>query len=503
MKKRHLRRASSWAGAAAVLFSAAGVAFASGLIRNLQPFLDPAGIIATYNTAGNIDTSNTFFQSLGTNGRSCATCHQAGDAFGLSAADAQTRFIFSRGTDPLFAAVDGANCPTVSSGDVAGHSLVLQKGLIRVFLPVPSIAEFGIAVAHDPYGCAMQTDAATGQTVVSVYRRPLPTTNLRFLSSVMFDGRETISPLNSASTFQANLNADLLHQAMDATNTHAQASPPVTLADSRLPQMVQLELGFFTAQEFSNAAGFTGARGAQGGPLPLSQQQYYPAINDVLGADPHGAPFNSTVFTLFAPWQGLGEDRPDYDNARAMIAAGEALFNTHPLTITNVRGINDNAAVAAAAGTSLPVASFAGTCTTCHDTPNVGNHSVALPLDIGTGHSLLQETDPTLAASLAQLQPADLPVYLITGCPDPFAAPGNPPTSFYTTDPGKALLTGKCSDFNRGKGPILRGLAARAPYFHNGAAQNLTELVNFYNLRFQMNLSDQEKAELVAFLNTL
>ena len=56
---------------------------------------------------------------------------------------------------------------------------------------------------------------------------------------------------------------------------------------------------------------------------------------------------------------------------------------------------------------------------------------------------------------------------------------------------------------NRGKGPILRGLAARAPYFQNGAAANLEELVNFYNQRFQMNLTPKEKQQLVAFLNSL
>jgi cytochrome c peroxidase len=147
-----------------------------------------------------------------------------------------------------------------------------------------------------------------------------------------------------------------------------------------------------------------------------------------------------------------------------------------------------------------------GFCTSCHDTPNVGNHSVALPLDIGTSHSLAQETDPAIAAGLAQLSSPDVPVYLISGCPDPFnttQASGNPPVSFYTTDPGKALVTGKCSDFNRGKGPILRGLAARAPYFHNGAAKDLSQIVNFYNQRFQMNLTDQEKAQLIAFLNSL
>ena len=89
--------------------------------------------------------------------------------------------------------------------------------------------------------------------------------------------------------------------------------------------------------------------------------------------------------------------------------------------------------------------------------------------------------------------------------PNPFAAPSPSaaPYVIYTTDPGKALISGLCSDVNRIKGPVLRGLAARAPYFHNGAAQNLTELVNFYNQRFQMNLSDEERSELIAFLNSL
>ena len=69
--------------------------------------------------------------------------------------------------------------------------------------------------------------------------------------------------------------------------------------------------------------------------------------------------------------------------------------------------------------------------------------------------------------------------------------------------PGKALVTGQCSDFNRIKGPVLRGLAARAPYFHNGAAANLREVVNFYDQRFSMQLTTEQKSALVAFLNSL
>ena len=111
------------------------------------------------------------------------------------------------------------------------------------------------------------------------------------------------------------------------------------------------------------------------------------------------------------------------------------------------------------------------------------------------------ESDPLIAAALAELSPPDLPVFLIQGCADPFN-PGQP-ASFYTTDPGRALITGHCSDFNRVKGPVLRGLAGRAPYFHNGAAADLDELVSFYDKRFQMGLTKLQKRQLVAFLDAL
>ena len=229
---------------------------------------------------------------------------------------------------------------------------------------------------------------------------------------------------------------------------------------------------------------------------------YYPGINDALGGDPTGASFNPTAMVLFAPWANLSEtERFDFfgaeqNAARREIAAGETLFNSLPITISNVRGLNDNVAL------GKPT-SFVGHCTTCHDTPNVGDHSLPLPLDIGTGHSPLPglENDPAIAAALAQLSFPNVPVYLINGCPNPFNA--GQPASFYTTDPGKALITGNCSDLNRIKGPILRGLAGRAPYFHNGAAANLLEVVNFYNQRFQMNLTEDQKLELIAFLNAL
>ena len=481
------------AAAASALCGVTAAAGAPGAhappVPELQVFLDASGATATLDVNGP-QPQGAFFQSLGTNGRSCATCHGASQAMGLSAQAARLRFLATDGQDPLFAPVDGANCPNARRSDPAAHSLLIEHGLIRVSLQLPAGAQYTLSVVHDPYGCALTPDPQGGLPFVSVYRRPLPSTNVSFLSTIMFDGRETKAPLNAESTFMANLTADLSQQAIDATTGHAQATAPPSAA--QVANIVGFELGLFSAQMYDARAGWLAAGGASGSVLRLAGQEYYPGINDVLGADPTGAAFNPVAMTLFSPWSTA----PEASAAQRMIAAGEALFDSAPLQITNVRGLNDNAALGKPA--TIP-----GTCTSCHDTPNMGNHSLPVPLDIGTGHATLAgvEPDGNIAAALAELSMPDLPVYLVSGCPDPFGS--GAPESFYTTDPGKALITGQCSDFNRGKGPILRGLAARAPYFHNGAAANLDELVNFYNQRFQMGLSAVQKQQLVAFLNSL
>ena len=69
-----------------------------------------------------------------------------------------------------------------------------------------------------------------------------------------------------------------------------------------------------------------------------------------------------------------------------------------------------------------------------------------------------------------------------------------------TTDPGRAMITGKWADVGKFKGPILRALAARAPYFHNGFAATLADVVDFYNTRFNAGFTAQEKADLIGLL---
>ncbi len=486
----------------------------SAPVRNLQPYPDPTGAASTYSSGGRIDTTGPFFQSLGSNGRNCASCHAIDEAMSISPPQIKERFRRTGGQDPLFAPVDGANCPDVPRADPEGHSLLLRHGLIRIALGMPANAQFTISVVHDPYGCALVLDPQHNVLTVSVYRRPLPATNLSFLSAVMFDGRETVAPLTSGADFLTNLNTDLTHQANDAISAHFQAAKPASAA--QVAAIVEFELGLSTAQIWDANAGRLDRQGASGGPFALASQEYYPGINDVLGGDPTGLAFSSTSMTLFTGWMA-GHARDDDSGsdlemeipgtraragseaerlaAREAIAAGEKLFNSAPLTIANVRGLNDNSAL------HLPNG-FRGTCTTCHDAPNVGGHSLPLPLDIGVAHSSKPEFEPnsTIANAVAQLDEPNLPIFVIAGCPDPFSGQ---PAAFYTSDPGKALITGQCGDLNRLKGPILRGLAARAPYFHNGAAASLTEVVSFYNERFQMQLTALQKQELVAFLNSL
>jgi hypothetical protein len=194
---------------------------------------DPGGAIATFQPNGpTITAKNGFFQNLGTNGRDCSTCHQKDDGWSLSAQHAQDRF-YANPNDPLFRLVDGATCP---SDDVStyrkkqkAYRLLLEKGLIRIGLPMPSDGlEFQITEVNDPYGC--NTNPTTGLTgsktgTVSVYRRPLPTANLGFLSTIMWDGREP----------------DLFTQAVDATRGHAQGDPDKPPTAEQQQQIVTFE----------------------------------------------------------------------------------------------------------------------------------------------------------------------------------------------------------------------------------------------------------------------
>jgi cytochrome c peroxidase len=208
------------------------------VIPELMIDRDPTGAIASFRPgAETITSKNPFFQDLGTNGRTCFTCHQPQNGWTISAQAAHDRFLQSEGSDPLFRLVDGATCPSDDVSTPAAreeaYQLLINKGLIRVGLEIPANAQYAVVDVNDPYGCTSNPD--TGLTsptsgIVSVYRRPLPTANLGFLSTIMWDGREP----------------SLEHQVLDATLIHAQANAPGPGA-AQQAQIVDFQSAIFTA----------------------------------------------------------------------------------------------------------------------------------------------------------------------------------------------------------------------------------------------------------------
>jgi cytochrome c peroxidase len=465
---------------------ATGTQKAPSVIPQFATEADPSGAVASYQPDGATATaSNAFFQALGSNGRSCFTCHQPRDGWTLSVQHINDRFN-ANPDEPLFRRTDAATCPTDDVSTLAAkqsaYSLLLGYGLIRIGLPMPAPLQYMITGIRDPYGC--NTNAKTGLTsattgTISTYRRPLPAANLGFLSTIMWDGREP----------------DLFSQAVEAALIHERAASAPDSAQQQ--QMVTFEgcspaltpsacantpsgAGIFAAQNFDTNAQYLDS-GGNGGPVNLAGQvpNFFLGINDPFGGNPEQTAFDPNVFDLFDAFANFQGGR-DETETRQSIARGEVLFNTFPINITGVAGLND----------VLGQSTIVGTCSTCHDNPDVGNHSVNLLLD--TGVTGAGPTRPPI------LLVAGLPIFSITCTAGPLAG-----QKLQVTDPGLATITGNCADLGKVKVPILRGLAARAPYFHNGSAPTLRYITSFYNQRFGIGLSDQQADDLIAFLNSL
>lgn len=418
------------------------------------------GVAASYLLQGAAASPATepFFLPLGTNGRTCLTCHQPTAGWSITPQTIK-RLFRSNPAAPLFQPVDGAVCPTADTSSAqataAAYSLLISKGLIRVFIPMPApdILQFAITNVSDPYHCI--SDPALGLTspttgLVSAYRRPPPSANLPFLTDLMWDGREP----------------SLASQAKDAVLIHAQA--PAAPDDAQVDQITQFESRLFAAQSSDKAAGDLTTDGVHGGPIALSAIPFVPNVN------PPGPGFNPAVMTMFLNWND------DADASKASIARGQNIFNEKPFVITGVNGLND-----VAGKPSIPA-----TCSACHNTPQVGSHSKSELLDLGIAAA------PSADGNGLSLD--DLPVLTVRCASGPLAG-----TERQVTDLGRALITGQCADIGKVKTAALRNLAARPPYFHNGAAPDLAAVVAFYDHRFNIGFTDQEKADLVAFLSTL
>ena len=139
------------------------------------------------------------------------------------------------------------------------------------------------------------------------------------------------------------------------------------------------------------------------------------------------------------------------------------------------------------------------TCSTCHGMHMTGMDVANGWMDVGTTN--LPWANEVLQDPWSDREP-ELPLFKLTcggaHAPHPFLG-----RTIFTQDPGRALITGKCNDIGAIVMQQFRGLAARAPYYVNGSAKSLRELIDFYDRRFNIRYSEQEKTDLENFLSTL
>ncbi|WP_338466183.1 hypothetical protein RXV95_11450 [Novosphingobium sp. ZN18A2] len=439
---------------------------------------------------GKLNTKgHPFFEALGSNGRACVTCHQPADAMSLSAATARERWDATDGKDPLFAAYDGSNCPTLPQDKRASHSLLLERGLFRIQLPWPVkkwngrpvTPDFKIEVVRDPTGCNSGPVYGPLHGNISVYRRPRPVANMKYLLAVgfPFDPKQGFALPRDPRTgkiLSGNIMADnrvgtLRLQMEDAGATHLQMLSRLT--EKQIARIEDFEKRIYTAQQISKAGGSLDTMGAKGGPAHLRNSK--PGALGSIG---------EPVWREFAKWEHISPEdaktlTPEQLAFRQSVARGAKVFREKMFLISDSSGINSRI------GFGNPVRN---SCVFCHNMSQMGNDVAPGQVDLGT--TTMPFADPA----------PELPLFRITCLKKPHPHYGR---VFYTMDPGFGMTTGRCADVGKITLQSMRGLAARAPYFSNGSAKDLRAIVDYYDRRYDIGYTEQEKQDLVNLMSVL
>ncbi len=473
----------------------------------LEPYTNDYGVIAMLNADGRIETKgHPFFEPIGENGRACISCHQPESGMGLSVDSIRDRWRVTNGKDPIFAPIDGMNCPHLPAGEPASHSLLLERGLFRIFLPWPPKAadgtaidpEFTIEVVRDSTGCNLHPEYGidSANPMISIYRRPRPAANTKYLTHKNFgvspfigkNGLPTSRDPDTGEPTSMNIMSDARHptlktQAVEAAVTHLQFDGK--LSDAQLEQIIDFESQVYVAQIAHRTAG---SLIEPDGPPAFGPKALLEGREGVLGN-------NTTefVFPMGDVWTQLPRSDDASENERnAMresIARGHDVFMFRTFWIKDSMHLNT-------VGLGNPTKR---TCATCHGMHMTGMDVANGWMDIGTTNLPWAVETPLNPWNDSE---PEMPLFKVTCKPEvaphPFLG-----RVIYTQDPGRALISGKCNDVGTIVMQQFRGLAARAPYFANGSARTLLELVDFYDRRYAIGYSEQEKRDLVNFLASL
>lgn len=490
-------RAGILAGAAAVF--AAAVAFAQ--VPEKDPWWNPdegrvfpasldyrneTGTLRLLLDDGPMETKDhPFFTAIGPNGRACVTCHQPADAMSLSATSAARQWERHGAKDPLFAASDGSNCPSLPQGERASHSLLIDHGLIRIARAWPPRnvkPDFTIEVVRDPSTCNLDPKHGLKSAgMISVFRRPRPVANFKYIEAMGFayDPKAGL-PLqvdpDTGKPVSGNLMADgrvpsLEAQMRDAASAHLGFLKNLDQRD--IARILDFERRIYVAQQIDAQGGPLDAAGAEGGARKLQV-----SAPGRLGSQ--GTP----VWSEYEAWEML----PDAEKAklspkvrafRDSVSRGARVFRDKTFLITDSAGINSPI------GFGNPVRN---SCVFCHNMSYMGMDVAPGQVDLGTTN--LPFADPA----------PHLPLFRVTCTGKPHPHYGR---TILTSDPGYALTTGKCADVGRITLQTMRGLPARAPYFSNGSAKTLRGVVDYYERRYNIGYTEQEKQDLVNLMRAL
>ncbi len=442
-----------------------------------------SGVLGLVLSGGAMPTKgHPFFEPLGPDKRACVTCHQPADSMSLSNMTAQARWDATQGLDPLFAAYDGSNCPNLPQSERSSHSLLLNHGLIRIERAWPvKAADFKIEVVRDPTGCNSGSYGPE-KGKISVYRRPRPVANMKYLLAMGFayDPKAGMPlPLDpeTGKPVSGNFLADgraltLKAQMQDAALTHLRMTKG--LNEAQIAQIIDFETRIYTAQA-KGPMGRLDADGACGGPETLAN-----SVPGQLGSIAVANGCAGPVWSEFSAWEKDNPALSAEERAfRLSVARGAKVFREKMFLISDSAGINFPT------GFGNPVRY---SCVFCHNMTQMGNDVAPGQVDLGTTN--LPFADP---------QP-DLPLFKISCLGKPHRHYGR---TILTHDPGYALTTGKCADVGKITLQSNRGLAARAPYFSNGSAKDLRGIVDYYDRRYSIGYSEQEKQDLVNLMSAL
>jgi cytochrome c peroxidase len=391
--------------------------------------------------SGSLVGRRAFAQALPhSNGRSCATCHVPSEDTALRPASVEAR-LAADPQDPLFNRID-ADDP---SAEEPGFEH-LKKGLVRVVLPLPDNMD-----VIDAAGVVITPADRT----IFVWRGVPTIANTAATGPYQLDGRA----------------ATLQDQAQAAILGHSQGRP---VSRHLLDEIARFEAGSFTSWR----ARFVGELAALGVPvaqiprpepfMSLSpeekrgRQLYDRACEACHGGATTDRIVNRQVHDAFFPVL-----KPD-GNVRFEMVPGKGPVPVR-LSRPNVEFLNVGYGLAS-------YAAQLGFGTTFTSPLELPHYRFRFYQD-GTRREATVDLPPvpvTKSGDPRDLRPAlDAEGFPIVG---PNLVP-----QLFTTDPGRAAVTGDPADFEAFDVPQMRGIANTAPYFHDNSSATLRDVLDNYS----------------------